>query len=46
MDDTVRKFPWEGLQKNILMDRGTMIDKRTGELLSPEVDFKYWKDTF
>ena len=46
MDDTVRKFAWEGLQKNILMDRGTMIDKRTGELLSPEVDFKYWKDTF
>ena len=43
MDDTVRKLAWEGLQKNIVMDGGTMIDKRTGDVLCPEVDFMYWK---
>ena len=46
MDDTIRKLAWEGLQKNILMDGDTMIDKRTGEALGPEVDFTYWKDRF
>ena len=30
MDDTVRKLAWEGLQKDVVMDGGTMIDKRTG----------------
>ena len=30
MEDTVRKLAWEGLQKNILMNGDTMIDKRTG----------------
>ena len=24
----------------------TMIDKRTGEVLGPEVDSTYWKDKF
>ena len=24
----------------------TMIDKRTGEVLDPEVDSMYWKDKF
>ena len=42
MDDTVRK----GLQKNIVMDGDTKIDKETGEVLSPEADFMYWKDKF
>ena len=46
MDDTVRKLAWEGLQKNIVMDGDTMIDKRTGEVLGPEVDSMYWKDKF
>ena len=46
MDDTVRKLAWEGLQKNIVMDGDTMIDKRTGEVLGPEVDSMYWKDRF
>ena len=46
MDDTVRKLAWEGLQKNIMMDGDTMIDKRTGEVLGPEVDSMYWKDKF
>ena len=46
MDDTVRKLAWEALQKNIVMDGDTMIDKRTGEVLGPEVDSMYWKDKF
>ena len=46
MEDTVRKLDWEGLQKNIVIDGGTMIDKRTGEMLDPEVDSAYWKDKF
>ena len=46
MDDTIRKLAWEGLQKNIVMDGDTMIDKRTGELLDPEVDSTYWKEKF
>ena len=46
MEDTMRKLAWEGLQKNILMDGDTMIDKRTGEVLDPDVDFIYWKDKF
>ena len=46
MDDTIRKLAWEGLQKNIVMDGDTMIDKRMGEVLNPEVDSTYWKDKF
>ena len=46
MDDTIRKLAWEGLQKNIVMDDDMMIDKRTGEVLGPEVDSKYWEDKF
>ena len=46
MDDTIRKLAWDGLQKNIVMDGDTMIDKRTGEVLGPEVDSTYWKDKF
>ena len=41
MDDTIRKLAWERLQKNIVMDGDTMIDKRTGEVLGPEVDSTY-----
>ena len=44
MDDTIRKLEWDELQKNIVMDSDTMIDKRTREFLSPEVDSTYWKD--
>ena len=44
MDDTIRKLAWEGLQKNIVMDGDTMIDKRTSDVLGPEVDSTYWKD--
>ena len=46
MDDTIRKLAWEGLQKNIMMDGDMMIDKRTGEVLIPEVASTYWKDKF
>ena len=46
MEDTVRKLAWEGLQKNIVIDGDTMIDRRTGEVLDPEVDSTYCKDKF
>ena len=46
MEDTVRKLAWERLQKNIAMDDDTMIDKRTGEVLDPEVESTYWKEKF
>ena len=46
MDDMIRKLAWDGLQKNIMMDGDTIIDKRTGEVLNPEVDSTYWKDKF
>ena len=46
MEDIVRKLACEGLQKNIVMDGNTMIDKRIGEVLDPEVDSTYWKGKF
>ena len=30
MDDAVRKLAWDGLQKKIMMDGDTMINRRTG----------------
>ena len=46
MDDMIRKLAQERLQKNIVTDGDTMIDKRTGKMLDPEVDSTYWKDKF
>ena len=46
MEDRIRKLAWEGLQKNIVMDGDTMINKRTCEVLNPEVNSTYWKDKF
>ena len=46
MENMMRKLAWQGLQKNIVMDGDTMINKRTGEVLDPEVDSTYWKDIF
>ena len=46
MYDTFRTFAWEELQKNIVMDDDTMIDRRTREVLDPEVDSTYWKNKF
>ena len=42
----MRKLAWERLQKNIVIDGDTMIDKRTGEVLDSEADSTYWKDKF
>ena len=44
MEDTMKKLAWEGLQKNIVINGDTMIDKRIGEVLNSEVDSIYWKD--
>ena len=38
MDDTMRKFAWDELQKNIVMDGDVVIDGKTGEVLDPEVE--------
>ena len=46
IEDMMRKLAWEGLQKNIVMDDDTMIDKRTVEVLDSEVDSTYCKDKF
>ena len=46
MEDKVRKLVWEGLQKNIVMDGDTKINKRTGEVLNAEVDSTYRKNEF
>ena len=41
MDDTIRKLAQEELQKNIVMDDDTMIDKRTSVVFGPEADSAY-----
>ena len=46
IEDTMRKLASEGLQKYIVKGGDTMIDKRTGEVLNPEVDSTYWKEEF
>ena len=46
MDDTLRKLVWDGLQKNIVKDGDTMIERRTGEVLDPEVDSTCWQNKF
>ena len=46
MEDSMRKLAWEGLHKNIVMDGDMMIDKRTGEVVNPEVDLHVGKTRF
>ena len=46
MEDTMGKLAWEGLQKNMVMDGDTMIEKQTIEVLNLEVDSMFWKDKF
>ena len=46
MDDTLRKLVWDGLQKNIVKGGDTMIERRTGEVLDPEVDSTCWQNKF
>ena len=41
MEDTMRKLAWEGLQKNIVMNGDMTINKRIGQVLSPEADSIY-----
>ena len=43
-DDTLRELARNGLQKNMVMDGDMMIDRRTGEVLDPEVDFIVFVD--
>ena len=44
MDDMIRKLAWKGIQKNIMMDGDTVIGRRTGKVLDPEVDSTYQKE--
>ena len=44
MDDTLRKLAWDGLQKNMVMDGDAMRDRRTSEVLDPEVDSTCWQN--
>ena len=46
MNDMKRKLAWKGLQKNILIDGDTMIDKRKSVMFGPEINSTYWKDKF
>ena len=46
MEDTMRRLALEELQKNIVMDGDTVINKRTGDVLGLEVDSTYWRDKF
>ena len=46
MEDSMRKLAWEGLRKNVVMDGDMMIDKRTGEVVNPEVDLHVGKTSF
>ena len=38
MDDAVKKLSWKCLQENTVVD-DMLIDKRTGKILDPEVDY-------
>ena len=44
--DTVRKLPWNELQRNIVIDGNMMIDIKTGEVLGSEVDYTRWNEKF
>ena len=46
MEDTMRKIARKGLQKDVVVDGDTMIDKRTGEALGLEADSTFWKNKF
>ena len=46
MDDTLIKLAWDRLQNSMVMDGDTMINRRTGEVLGPEVDSMNWNNKF
>ena len=39
MNNAVRKLAWKYLQENMVVDGDMLIDKRTGEVLDPKVDY-------
>lgn len=41
MDDTVIKAAWKWFQENIVADGNMLIDKRTGQVLDPEIDYNH-----
>ena len=44
IDDIVRKL--YGFQGNVVTNGNIMTDTKTGEFLSPEVDFNCWEERF
>ena len=46
MDDMIMKLAWDELQKNMVMDGDVIIDRRTGEVFNPEIDYTRWKNKF
>ena len=46
VDDTFRKLALDGLQKNMVKVGDTMIDRRTGEVLDPDVDSTNGRNLF
>ena len=46
IDDTLKKLTWDELQKNIMMDGDTIIDRRIGEVMDPEFDSTVDKTKF
>ena len=40
MDDAIRKLTWEKHQKDVVIDSDMMIDRRTGEVVGSEVNFR------
>ena len=39
MDDAVRKLAWKHLQENTVVDSDMLIEKKTGEVFDPEIDY-------
>ena len=46
IEDTMRNLHGKDFKKKIVMAGGMMTDKRTGEVLNPEVDSTYCRDKF
>ena len=43
LDDTVRKLGWKRLEENMAVDGEMMMDRKTAEVLHPEVDYILWE---
>ena len=46
VDDALKKLAFKHFQDNTLVDGNTLIHKKTGEVLDPEVDYTTWKYKF